>query len=346
MKTRFLLAAVLAAATLTAGACNKEDASKGEEAAKAAEGAKDEAAKAGTAAKAEAQGAINAAAAEAAKAADEAEGGTQAVEGADDTAGKAKDTPPTDNPAAGGEADGEPVANEEPPAKQLNAAEQEAAKARAAQDERQQKLQSIYELGRKRDDASLAELTKIMQGDEEPGIRATAIRVLGRDPIESMVPTLKTLTQSPDMPVKMEAAIALYQWGEKKFAEPLLDELSGQGVALRRAFLTGRKDGKNQYDPSAKKFLKKGLDSDNVYTRLDAALGLYEMGEGKTALKVFDDVMKKEETFYVRMAALNYLRHLKEDPQINKIITAAKEDQDERVRERAKQILDEPAPNE
>ena len=148
--------------------------------------------------------------------------------------------------------------------------------------------------------------------------------------------------KSDILPVKIEASILLYQWGETKKALPMLNQLSSQGVALRRAFLTGRKDGKNQYDKNAKKFLKKGLKADNVYTRLDAALGLYELGQAKKGLEVFETVMKSEDTFYVRMAALNYLRHLKEDKAVRGIIEAARKDKDERVKQRAEQILAEP----
>ncbi|GMV42792.1 MAG: hypothetical protein AMXMBFR64_45080 [Myxococcales bacterium] len=217
----------------------------------------------------------------------------------------------------------------------------EQAAAENAQQKRQQRLQDIYTLGRTGDDASVDELIKIMKSEEEPGIRATAIRVMGREKIDRVVPELEELAKSTIPPVKIEAAILLYQWGDKEKAMPILKELSTQGVALRRAFLTGRKDGKNQYDENAKSFLESGLKAENVYTKLDAALGLYEMGNAKKSLDVFREVMEKEETFYVRMAALNYLRHLKDDPPIRKIIEAAKNDADERVKQRAEQILSE-----
>jgi HEAT repeat protein len=167
--------------------------------------------------------------------------------------------------------------------------------------------------------------------------------VLGRERREELLPTITELATSESLPVKIEAAILLYQWGEKKTALPLLEQLSKDGVALRRAFLTGRKKGKNQYDKKGKKFLRRGLDAENVYTQLDAALGLYEMGEGKKALTVFTRVMETEETFYVRMAALNYLRHLKDDKQVRAIIEIAAKDRDERVQQRASQILAEPS---
>ena len=229
-----------------------------------------------------------------------------------------------------------------PPAAEVaKAAEPEAKTVENAQQARQKRLQDIYALGRKGDDESVTQLVGIMKGDEEPGIRATAIRVLGREKVDRLVPELTELAKSNVQPVKIEAAILLYQWGDKDNALPILKELSEQGVALRRAFLTGRKDGKNIYDENAKSFLESGLKAENVYTRLDAALGLYEMGQTKKALDIFRDVMEKEETFYVRMAALNYLRHLKDDAPIHKIIEAAKKDKDERVQKRAEQILSE-----
>lgn len=238
----------------------------------------------------------------------------------------------------------EPPKQEEP-TQAADAAKLEADKAAAAQTERQKQLQDIYTLGRQNNEESISKLVEIMKSDQEPGIRATAIRVIGGDKNDGIVPTLKDLAKSDVQPVKIEASILLYKWGEKEFASPILDELSGQGVALRRAFLIGRKDGKNQYDPAAKGFLQKGLSAENVYTRLDAALGLYEMGDEKKALDVFQNVMEKEETFYVRLAALNYLRHLKDDPKIKKVIETALKDKDERVQKRAEQILNETAPN-
>ena len=206
---------------------------------------------------------------------------------------------------------------------------------------RQQELQAVYALGRKGDDDSVKGLVDIINSDKEPGIRATAVRVLGRTKRADLVGLLTEQAKSDVLPVKIEAAILLFQWGEKKVAKPVLQQLSAQGVALRRAFLKGRKDGKNQYDPAAKKFLSKGLKSDNVYTKLDAALGLYEINGNKNALNVFKSVMEEADTFYVRMAALNYLRHLKDDASVRAVIEIGTKDKDERVSQRANQILNE-----
>ena len=237
----------------------------------------------------------------------------------------------------------DPAAEPATEAKPTAATPSPAELARKRQSERQKRLQDIYALGRSRDAVSVQKLIDVMKSEEEPGIRATAIRVLGRERREELLPTITELATSESLPVKIEAAILLYQWGEKKTALPLLEQLSKDGVALRRAFLTGRKKGKNQYDKKGKKFLRRGLDAENVYTQLDAALGLYEMGEGKKALTVFTRVMETEETFYVRMAALNYLRHLKDDKQVRAIIEIAAKDRDERVQQRASQILAEPS---
>jgi HEAT repeat protein len=236
-----------------------------------------------------------------------------------------------------------PAAGDEAGAKEEPASPSPGELAKKRQSERQKRLQDIYALGRSRDGESVQKLIDVMTSDEEPGIRATAIRVLGRERREELLGTVTELATSESLPVKIEAAILLYQWGEKKKALPLLEQLSKEGVALRRAFLTGRKNGKNQYDKKGKKFLRRGLDAENVYTQLDAALGLYEMGDGKKALTVFERVMKTEETFYVRMAALNYLRHLKDDKQVRGIIEIARQDLDDRVKQRATQILAEPS---
>jgi len=263
----------------------------------------------------------------------------QPAEGSAEPSANAADE--TGEAAAAEPADGE---NADAPAEPAKAPEPTPAElAKKRQSERQQRLQDIYALGRSRDELAVQKLIDVMKSDEEPGIRATAIRVLGRERRDELLPTIQELATSESLPVKIEASILLYQWGEKKKALPLLEQLSKDGVALRRAFLTGRKNGKNQYDKKGKKFLRRGLDAENVYTQLDAALGLYEMGDGKKALTVFERVMKTEETFYVRMAALNYLRHLKDDKQVRAIIELARQDSDERVKQRATQILAEPS---
>jgi len=263
---------------------------------------------------------------------EQAEADKAADEAAEKAAEPEKKTDPSDDVKAN--TDGAADGNKSDKELKLDAARDGAAS-------RQKELQAVYALGRKGDDESIAGLVDIIKSDKEPGIRATAVRVLGRTKRADLVELLSEQAQADVLPVKIEAAILLFQWGEKKVAKPILEQLSTQGVALRRAFLTGRRDGKNQYDSAAKKFLSKGLKSDNVYTRLDAALGLYEINGNKQALKVFKSTMEEADTFYVRMAALNYLRHLKDDTAVRGIIEIGTKDKDDRVSQRANQILNE-----
>jgi len=254
-----------------------------------------------------------------------------------------KQPAPTATPEADGKNAAEATttggAKDQPQEKQPSAEEARAATVKKAQADREQRIKSIYTLIRKGDEESIQELVKIAQSDEQLGIRATAVRVLGQKKREDLIPLFKNFVEKDETMVQLEAAIVLYKWGEHKTALPILEKYSERGVALRRAFMTGRKDGKGLYDKNAKKFLKKGLGSTNVLTQLDAAVGLYELGDEKKSLKVFKNVMEGDHPHHVRIAALNYLRHLKADDKVRAIIQIATGDTNERVKQRANDIL-------
>ena len=62
------------------------------------------------------------------------------------------------------------------------------------------------------------------------------------------------------------------------------------------------------------------------------------MKSDRKALDVFRSVMETEETFYVRIAALELPCHLKADPCMRGLIELGTKDKDERVSQRANQI--------
>ncbi len=210
----------------------------------------------------------------------------------------------------------------------------------AAKNARRERLLRVKDLGRQGDAASVSELMAIAQGDKaDITVRAAAMRSLRNSKSKSLVKDLKGLLKSDVKALQIEAAVLLYQWGEHKTALPVLEELAAQGVAIRRAFVTGRQKGKNVYDDNAKEFLEPGLDAKVINTRLDSALGLYEISKSKAALKVFEEAVTDEKRSHIRLAALNHMRHLSNDAKVAKIIKKALKDEDERVRERAAKIL-------
>ena len=80
---------------------------------------------------------------------------------------------------------------------------------------RQEALQ-VYALGRKGDEQSINGLVKIIEVTE-PGIRATAVRVLGRSKRDELVdPRRGSQKRRPS--VKIEAAILLYQVKPKQLS--------------------------------------------------------------------------------------------------------------------------------
>jgi len=227
-----------------------------------------------------------------------------------------------------------------PAAPPVDPAKAKAEEAKRKAEERRVRIQEIYKLGRSKDAADGKALATIILGDGPTWERASGLRALGRDKRADMIPALKKLTEENAVAIKMEAAIRLYKWEETKFSLPLLRQLSEQGVALRRAFQTGYKDGKPQYDKNAAKFFKSALKNEQqVYARLDAAVGLIEIGQDKEALKVITSVLTKEERYHIRMAAVNYMSPLKRNEKVKTLLEKATSDKDERVARRARQIL-------
>ena len=222
----------------------------------------------------------------------------------------------------------------------VDPAKAKAEEAKRKAEERRTRIQQIYKLGRSKDANDATALQTVIQGDGATWERASALRALGREKRPKMIATLKTLTEEKAVAIKMEAAIRLYKWGETKFALPILKDLSEQGVALRRAFQTGYKDGKPQYDKNAARFFKAALKNDKqVYARLDAAVGLIELGKDKAGLGVIKSVLEKEERYHIRMAAVNYMSPLKTNDKVRALLESATTDKDERVSRRARQIL-------
>jgi len=222
----------------------------------------------------------------------------------------------------------------------VDPAKAKAAEAKRKAEERRTRIQQIYKLGRSKDANDANALKVVIQGDGATWERASALRALGRDKRPDMIASLKKLTEEKAVAIKMEAAIRLYKWGETKFSLPILKGLSEQGVALRRAFQTGYKDGKPEYDKNAARFFKAALKNEKqVYARLDAAVGLIELGKDKAGLAVIKTVLSKEERYHIRMAAVNYMSPLKTNAKVRALLEGATTDKDERVSRRAKQIL-------
>ena len=169
--------------------------------------------------------------------------------------------------------------------------------------------------------------------------KATAIRALGNKKRDDLIPALKTLAETNDLAVKSEAAILLYQWGEKDYAKPLMEGMLEQGVALRRAFFKGIEDGKYVYDDEAKGFFEKAMGAKQVHVRLDAALGLLHMGSKETSLKAFEEALADMDKEYVRLTAVSYLASARDLPEAKALLEKAAQDSSPRVANRAKQIL-------
>ena len=244
-------------------------------------------------------------------------------------------------PAAEGAA---PAAEVKPAEPAADSPEAQAKKLQEEMEQRRKRIQEIYTLGRSAEQPDKDSLKAIIVGAGPVYERASAIRALGKEKRADVIEDLKKLIEDPATAVKIEAAIKLYQWSETAFALPVLKDLRSQGVALRRAFQTGYDKGKPTYDDNALGFFKDGVKNENVYVRLDSAVGLIELGKVKDGVPVVKEVLAKEEKYHIRLAAVNYLTPLKAEAPVKELLELAAKDTDERVSKRARDVLGVSAP--
>jgi len=214
-----------------------------------------------------------------------------------------------------------------------------AAKAAEELQQRRERIQEIYKLGRSTAPEDITKLEELIKGDAQPYEKATALRALSSNKLEALIPTLKTLAEDKDLAVKSEAAILLYQWGEKEFAKPLMEQLLDQGVAMRRAFFKGIVDGKYTYEPEAEEFFTKAMGAKQVHVKLDAALGMMHLGKNDLAVAAFKEALADQDKEYVRLTAVSYLASAREIPEAKALLEQAANDASPKVANRAKQIL-------
>ena len=204
---------------------------------------------------------------------------------------------------------------------------------------RRERIQEIYKLGRSKSDEDFKKLAAVITGDAEAFEKATAIRALGSVKKDELVPELKKLADEKDLAVKSEAAILLYQWGERDFARPIMEKLLTQGVALRRAFFKGIQNGQYVYEEEAVKFFEQAMGAKQVHVRLDAALGLLHMNKSEAALAAFKEALNDKDKEYVRLTAVSYLASARDLPEAKALLELATQDESVKVSTRAKQIL-------
>ncbi|MBM4352992.1 MAG: HEAT repeat domain-containing protein [Deltaproteobacteria bacterium] len=324
---------VLAFALALGGCGKKEEQKKAEEPKKVAEEQlkkAEEAKKAAEALAAEEAKKVE----EAAKAAEEAKKAAEAL--AAEEAKKAEEAAKAAEEAKKAE---EAKAAEEAKKAEEAKAEDPAAKAAEELQQRRERIQEIYKLGRSTNPEDIAKLEELIKGDAQPYEKATALRALSSNKVETLIPTLKTLAEDKDLAVKSEAAILLYQWGEKEFSKPLMEQLLDQGVAMRRAFFKGIQDGKYTYEPEAEEFFTKAMGAKQVHVKLDAALGMMHLGKNDVAVAAFKEALADQDKEYVRLTAVSYLASAREIPEAKALLEQAANDPSPKVANRAKQIL-------
>jgi len=156
------------------------------------------------------------------------------------------------------------------------------------------------------------------------------------------VALLRKLTRDEDVDVRTEATIRLCQFKPTKANWELLSSLRDRGVNLRRAFQTGENRGRPIYRTEAAEFFVKNLSHANVYTRLDGAIGLVEIGQEPSlsvALRVFKELLDTGPV-PVRRLVVHHMYTSFREPRFLALIKQAQQDEDSSVKRLADTLMD------
>jgi len=118
--------------------------------------------------------------------------------------------------------------------------------------------------------------------------------------------------------------------------------LRDRGVNLRRAFQTGEYRGRPIYRTEAAEFFVKNLSHANVYTRLDGAIGLVEIGQEpslRVALRVFKELLDTGPV-PVRRLVVHHMFTSFREPRFLALIKQAQQDEDSSVKRLADTLMD------
>jgi HEAT repeat protein len=256
-------------------------------------------------------------------------------------------TPPTvastasapNTPKAGAEAPAAVPNVAKDPKKPMTQAEK-AAEVQRQRKIRRERMQELHKLGASLFPEDYAKLKTVIFGDGPGWERRSAIRALRRTRRDDLVKPLKKLASDKNLQIRVAATLRLYHWGETKFALPLLSRLSTEdGVPLSSAFWTF-KNGKRLYDKHALAFLRQAIkNKKRIYVRLDAAVGLIELGKPKEGVPLLKGVLTSNPQMGVRLTTVNYMQRVKTYPAVKKLLELATKDKDDRVSRQARRML-------
>ena len=215
----------------------------------------------------------------------------------------------------------------------------------AQQKDRSRRVAKIFKLAQSGNAADTETLLALARKPGTAWERSAALQALTDRHKDLALATLRTLVRDPDSAVRTEANIRVYRWTRSKESLAALVKLRDYGSNLRRAFSTGEKNGRPVYDdPRAVAFFHGSLTHTLVYSRLDGALGLIEIGkepDRSKGLRVIADALTSPD-WSARVAAVRYMGVQFDEDGFKPLLRSATEDRDSRVQAAARTILARP----
>jgi hypothetical protein len=188
---------------------------------------------------------------------------------------------------------------------------------------------------------AMHQFTQIIEGQGAIWERQLALTLLRPVHKGSTLVVLARLSTDKNAAIQIEASVQWYRLSKSKKALAALKRQLHKGANLRRAFQVGNKKGRPLYDAQAQQIFMASVRSNNLYTRLDGAMGLIELnGQGprKAGFYVLESALSSTDA-QTRLTAINHLSVQYHEPAFLEFLKAATLDADVKVKARALAIL-------
>ena len=209
-------------------------------------------------------------------------------------------------------------------------------------DRQRTRIAEISRLASVKEPRSIQALITLTQPGHPKWERILALKLLNEHHRNDALKSVREAFKDSDLDIRTEAAIRLHQWRPDRATLQALQMLRKRGANLRRAFQTGERRGRPLYRADAAAFFRESMSHDNVYTKLDGALGLVEMAvepDRGRALETFAAILKSTNVSE-RRAAVHYMFTSFSEPGFLPLIREASEDPDDGVKGLALQLLE------
>ena len=203
------------------------------------------------------------------------------------------------------------------------------------------RLAEIRTLARSDTPGDILKLMGVIEGQAAAWERQAALSLLRPVHRSVALPALERLSASTVDAITIEASIQWYRLTHSKKSLIALKRQLNKGANLRRAFQVSEKAGRPVYGASAQQFFMESVRSNSLYTRLDGALGLIELGSvgpHKAGIYVLDQEFASTNAAQ-RLAVIGHLSVQYKEAAFLRFLEAASVDPDAKVKALALSIL-------